>query len=273
MRFLRQSREGPCSSQNSPRFSPIALAVLAVLLPALLQAQQTTAGSPPLASPSPAASMQPGSTESPEVILNRIANSGLPERGAHNAEITIVFFDDFQCPYSAAMYKTLFIDVLKLYSDKVKIVIRPLANSSIHPWAKHAAVNASCLATENKDAYWDFTDYVHLNQDKFDADPGPILDQLAMSVARKREIVPSAIQDCLTEQPDAVVRESFAYSQSLGVTSVPTLFVNGEKIQTAVPAQQVEETIKRQLQSRGSLAPEQKSIGGLRLRDLRRQHN
>jgi len=269
MRFLRQSRERPSSAQINPRC--LAVIAVAIALGQTVLAQQPAA----LPLPQPAAT-QPQTSVSPaaetaDTILARIANSGLPERGAHDAKVTIVFFDDFQCPYSAAMYKTLFNDVLKLYSDKVKIVIRPLANSSIHPWAKHAAINASCLAAKDKDAYWDFTDYVHFNQDKFDANSGPILDQLALSVAQKHELSPSVIQNCLTEQSDAVVKESFAYSHSLGVMSVPTLFVNGEKIQSAVPAQQVEEAIKRELQ--GSSAPEQEAIGSLQGDHLSRPNN
>ncbi len=186
-------------------------------------------------------------SETAAAVLDKIAHSGLPERGAHDAKVTIVFFDDMQCPYSAAMYQTLFGDVLKLYSDKVKIVIRPLANSSIHPWAKHAAINASCLAAQNHDAYWEFADYVHKHQDVFGQDANTTLDNLANHIAAKRGLVPASLQECLKTQSDPVVKESFGYANRLRVTASPTLFVNGEKLESALPASLVGQAIDRAL--------------------------
>src|SRR6185369_572347 len=245
MRFLRQSRERPSSAQINPRC--LALIAIAIALGQTAMAQQPAdlpstqpVVTPPQTSASPAA-------ETAATILARIANSGLPERGAHDAKVTIVFFDDFQCPYSAAMYKTLFDDVLKLYSDKAKVVIRPLANSSIHPWAKHAAINASCLAAQNKDAYWDFADYVHAHQDVFGLDANSILDKLALQEGSRREVHLDELQNYLAAQSDPVVRDSFGYANSLRVTAAPTLFVNGEKLESALPGSVVRQAIERAL--------------------------
>ena len=186
-------------------------------------------------------------SETAAAVLDQIAHSGLPERGAHDAKVTIVFFDDMQCPYSAAMYQTLFGDVLKVYSDKVKVVIRPLANSSIHPWAKHAAINASCLAAQNHDAYWDFADYVHGHQDVFGQDANTILDNLANQIATKRGLESASLQECLKTQSDPVVKESFGYANRLRVTASPTLFVNDEKLESALPASVVRQAVDRAL--------------------------
>jgi protein-disulfide isomerase len=181
-------------------------------------------------------------------VLATIANSGLPERGAHDAKVTIVFFDDLQCPYSAQMYKTLFDDVMKEYAERVKVVIRPLANSSIHPWAKRAAINASCLAAQSSQAYWDFVDYVHANQDKIGSDSDITLDRIARDISEERGLKGAALQVCLGAQSDEVVKESYVYVKSLHVTGVPTLFINAERIQSAVPAQKVRDVLRRLLE-------------------------
>jgi protein-disulfide isomerase len=252
MRFLRQSRERPSSAQINPLIS--ALVILMLLLPALTQAQQTTAGSPP-PNPSPAASTGPSLsvttqsslTEATGAILNRIANSGLPERGAHDAKVTIIFFDDFQCPYCAKMYSTLFGDVMKEYGDRVKVILQPVSNSSIHPWAIHAAMNANCLAVQSTKAYWDFVDYVHANQGSFGADPQVALDKLALDISATHRLTVATLQECLSAQSDTQIKASYANLKPLGVGAVPTLFVNGESIRSAVSEQKLRQVIDRNL--------------------------
>lgn len=178
-------------------------------------------------------------------VLAEIANSGLPERGTHNAAVSIIFFDDLECPYSAAMYRTLFDEVMRDYSEEVKVIIRPVANSSIHPWASRAAINASCLAAQNPDAYWDFADYVHKHQDEVGGDSKTTLNKLALDIAGKRSLDDGALRQCIAAQADTVVQRSHEYVKSLKVTGVPTLFVNTERVESAVSAEQVREAIER----------------------------
>ena len=185
--------------------------------------------------------------ETAAAVLERIAHSGLPERGAHDAKVTIVFFDDFQCPFSAVMYQTLFNDVIKNYGDQAKVIIRPLANSRSHPWAKHAAINASCLASQSQDAYWEFADYVHANQSQIGGDANTTLDKFTMDVGGKHELSLATLRECLAAQPDAVIKESYVYVKQSRRYSGSTLFVNGEKIQAAVPAKQVRDAIDHAL--------------------------
>src|SRR5207248_11577787 len=97
-------------------------------------------------------------------LMKKIDTSGRPVRGNKDAKVTIVNYDDFECPFCSRMHQTLFPDVFKAYSDRVKIVYKDFPLAEIHPWATHAAVDANCLAAQNNDAYWDFADYVHGNQ-------------------------------------------------------------------------------------------------------------
>jgi protein-disulfide isomerase len=186
--------------------------------------------------------------ETAAAVLERIAHSGLPERGAHDAKVTIVFFDDFQCPYCASMYSTLFGDVMKDYGDRLKVVLQPVSNNSIHPWALHAAINANCLAAQNNEAYWDFTDYVHFNQGQIAADPISTLDKLALGIAEKHRLSVEPLQDCLTKQSEMAIKESYRNLKPLGVVAVPTLFVNNESIRSAVSAQRLRDVIERVIQ-------------------------
>jgi len=94
-------------------------------------------------------------------VLKKIHTEGRPTRGNNNAKVVIVNYDDFQCPFCAMMHNTLTQDILKSYGDKVKLVYKDYPLTEIHPWAKHAAVDANCLAAQNPNAYWKFADEVH----------------------------------------------------------------------------------------------------------------
>src|SRR5512141_1433644 len=87
-------------------------------------------------------------------VMNKIDLAGRPVRGNKDAKVTIVNYDDFQCPFCARMHETLTNDILKTYGDKVRVVYKDYPLTEIHPWAKRAAIDANCLAAQNQGAYW-----------------------------------------------------------------------------------------------------------------------
>ncbi len=95
--------------------------------------------------------------------MKEIDVAGRPVRGNPDAKVTLVNFDDFECPFCARMHSTLMSEILPQYGDKIKIIYKdyPL---SMHPWAVHAANDANCLAKDSGKSYWEFADYVHGNQ-------------------------------------------------------------------------------------------------------------
>src|SRR4051794_4474613 len=96
--------------------------------------------------------------------MRKIDTRGRPFRGAANAAVSLVVFDDFECPFCARMYITLMNEVMNNYRDRVKIVMKDFPILDAHPWAMRAAVDAHCLADQDLAAYWDFSDYVHSHQ-------------------------------------------------------------------------------------------------------------
>src|SRR5436190_6912145 len=105
-------------------------------------------------------------------IINKIDVKGRPVRGNPNAKVMLVNFDDLECPYCSQTHRILFPGLLKEYGDRVAFVYKDFPLSEIHPWAIHAAVDANCLAAQNADAYWDFADYIHSNQQMINAEKG-----------------------------------------------------------------------------------------------------
>ncbi len=88
-------------------------------------------------------------------LMSKIDVKGRPVKGNPSAKVTIINFDDFQCPFCSRMHSTLFDNVFKDYADKIKVIYKDYPLIEIHPWAMHAAIDGNCLGEQNAPAYWD----------------------------------------------------------------------------------------------------------------------
>jgi protein-disulfide isomerase len=192
-------------------------------------------------------------------FMSKIDVKGRPERGNANAKVTIVNYDDFQCPFCSRMHSTLFPNVLKTYGDRVKIIYKDYPLTEIHPWAMHAAIDANCLGQQNNDAYWEFADYVHSNQRLVAganrAEAYTNLDRAASQQGEKHHLDAQKLNACVQKADEGAVRASMAEGDKLGVDSTPTLFVNGERLSGAVPEEELRSILDRALVSAGEQPP------------------
>jgi protein-disulfide isomerase len=183
-----------------------------------------------------------------------------PYRGNKDAKVTMIVYDDFQCPYCAQMYRTLFNDVAKNYSDSVRIVFKDFPLIQIHPWAKRAAIDSNCLAEQSNDAYWDFADYVHNNQgaiaptrDTQAANAN--LDKAALESGKRHGADSSILQACLKSQPDAALNASIKEAEGLEVEATPTMFIGGKRLEGAIDASELSATLDAALRDAGQPVP------------------
>jgi len=172
-------------------------------------------------------------------VMSKIDLRGRPVRGSPAAKVTIVNYDDFQCPFCSRMHATLFPGLLNQYGGKVKIIYKDYPLTQIHPWAMHAAVDANCLAAQDSAAYWDFADYVHSSRREVGGDSAPAaflnLDKAALNQGEKHHLDAQKLRACVQKSDETSVRGSMAEAEKLGVDATPTLFINGAKISGAVP--------------------------------------
>ncbi len=192
-------------------------------------------------------------------LMSKIDVKGRAVRGNPSAKVTIVNFDDFQCPFCSRMHSNLFANVFKDYADKIKVVYKDYPLVEIHPWAMHAAIDGNCLAEQNNEAYWDFADYVHANQKLVAGasrtDAYSNLDNAAKNQAQKHQLDEGKLQACVQKQDESAIRASMAEGDKLGVDSTPTLFINGERFTGAVPEQELRAVLNRALADSGQQAP------------------
>jgi protein-disulfide isomerase len=194
-------------------------------------------------------------------LMKKIDVSGRPTRGNKDAKVVAVNFDDFQCPFCSRMHETLFNQVLKEYGDRVLFIYKDYPLTEIHRWATHAAVNANCLATLNNEAYWDFADYIHANQREINGEKTPegqfaALDKLATQQGQKHNLDTTKLQACIKAQKDDAVQASVREGNLVGVDATPTMFVNGEKLDGAVPLNELRATLDRALKDAGVEPPQ-----------------
>ena len=184
--------------------------------------------------------------------MSKIDVSGRPTRGIKTSKVVVVNFDDFECPFCSRMHQNLFPEILKEYGDRVTFVYKDYPLAEIHPWAIHAAVDANCLASQNSDAYWDFADYIHANQHEVSNEKTPgarleALDKLTMLQGQKHNLDVVKLQSCIKAQDESAVKASMKEAERVGVEATPTLFINGEKIDGAVPVSELRASLDRAL--------------------------
>ncbi len=193
-------------------------------------------------------------------VMSKIDVTGRPTRGAKAAKVVVVNFDDFECPYCSRMHQTLFPEIFKEYGDRVTFIYKDYPLAEIHPWAIHAAVDANCLADQNGDAYWDFADTIHTNKQQVDAEKTSgarfdAIDKMALLQGQKHNVDQAKLQSCVKAQNEDAVRASMKEADGLGVNATPTLFVNGRKIDGAVPISEVRATLDAALKDAGQPVP------------------
>ncbi len=196
--------------------------------------------------------------------MGKITLEGRPTRGAKASKVVVVNFDDFECPFCSRMHQTIFPGLFKDYGDRVTFVYKDFPLTEIHPWATHAAVDANCLAAQNADAYWDFADYIHANQQEVNSEKTPAarleaLDKITMLQGQKHSVDVAKLQSCVKAQDESAVVLSMKEGESLGVEATPTLFINGQKIDGAVPVNQVRAALDRALQDADLPLPDHKT--------------
>jgi protein-disulfide isomerase len=190
-----------------------------------------------------------------------VSGDGRPARGGPvNAPVLIVGFDDLECPYCAKMHQQLFPALTERYKDQIHIVYRDFPLDQ-HPWAMRAAIDTNCVGAQSATGYWNLVDYIHAHAaevggtEKTLEKANDMLDSLARDEGKRQKLDAATLNACLTKQDDSAIKASMKLGESLGVDSTPALFINGEKIEGAMPLEYVYRMIDSALIASGQTPP------------------
>ena len=187
---------------------------------------------------------------------------GRPIRGNPKAKVTVISFDDLECPFCARMHEVLFPATQQHYGDLVRYVYKsfPLP---MHPWAMHAAVDVNCLAAQSPAGYWNLVDTIHDRRDDFAREGSQQnlaatftkLDDATRAEGKHENVDMKKLNSCIAKQDDAEIRDSIRQGDALGVDGTPTLFINGERATGALSQQTLWAIIDRAIRDAGETPP------------------
>jgi protein-disulfide isomerase len=203
---------------------------------------------------------------------NYVSAAGRPARGGpETAPVLIVGFDDLECPFCARLHQTIFPAIEQRYGNNVRIVYRDYPIEQ-HPWAMRGAVDVNCLAAQSPTGYWNAVDYIHSHEteigtpatdpakpnapkDKSLATANEQLDKLTRQQGEFQKVDMTKLNACIAKQDTTEMEKSRQLGTALNVDSTPTLFINGDKIDGAVPIEFIFKVIDDALVAEGKTPP------------------
>ncbi len=151
--------------------------------------------------------------------IDLLHNSDDPSVGPKTAPVTIVAFEDFQCPYCFQAQPFLK-KLLAAHPGDVRLIYKDFPLSSIHPDAQAAAEAAQCAFQQGK--FWEYHDELFANQSRF-------AEAFYRATAKKVGLNINTFNECLaTAKTKQSISQDVELGRTLGVLGTPTFFINGE---------------------------------------------
>lgn len=195
--------------RESPYLIPIAIIIAGLVIGAAVYFSR----------PSPAPAGPKAGQSSPSNKLITLDVDVRPVLGNPTAEIAIVEFSDFQCPYCGRFFTQTLPSLTDQYikTGKIKLIYRDFPLTAIgHQYAQKAAEAALCANDQNK--FWQMHDKIFGNQADLSVNN---LKKLAADLVSADDF-----NTCLdSNKYEKAVLDDFDFSASLGVEGTPTFFV------------------------------------------------
>ncbi len=170
-----------------------------------------------------------------EKLKNRVNVSieGAPVKGPATAEITIVEFSDFECPFCRRVLPTVD-KVMKDYEGKVKLAFRhnPLP---FHSRATPAAI--ASMAAHRQGKFWEMHDKLFVGQEALtDANFKKWAKELKLDMKKFEK-------DLKDPTLDKLVKADAEFARSNNAGGTPSFFINGVLLVGARPYEDFKEVI------------------------------
>ena len=141
-------------------------------------------------------------------------------QGNLEADLVIVEYGDYQCPYCGAAYPVLK-ELMKEFGSQIKFVFRNFPLSEMHKYARPAAIAAEAANLQGK--FWEMHDAIYENQRDLN-------ENLIMKLAEQLKLnIPQFEKDLESTELADKVDSDFESGIISGVNGTPSFFVNGKK--------------------------------------------
>jgi len=167
-----------------------------------------------------------------------VDSEGAPFVGKEDAEVVLVEFSDFECPYCSRLSNTLN-RVKENYADRIKLVFRQYPLPQIHSNAQKAAEASLCAA--DQDRFWEMHDLLFADRKNLKIED---LKEKATELGLDME----QFNQCLDEgRHAATIARDLRAGMQVGITGTPALFINGRFMSGAVAYEKIVEVIEEEL--------------------------
>ena len=164
--------------------------------------------------------------------LDKLKTDGTPNFGTQGAPVVIVEFSDFECPFCQKEAKVLRDNLLSAYPTQVHFYFKEFPLTSLHPWAKAAAIASRCVYGQKHEDFWKYHDWVFEHQN--DITPDNLKDKVLEWAKSEKDLDSLKLTACMDNKAtESEVDKDIAEGRSLEVDSTPTLFINGRRIASA----------------------------------------
>ncbi len=179
-----------------------------------------------------------------QAIMDKIELEGRPARGPAGADVIVVEYGDFQCPFSLRAYQTIEKGLLQKYGSRIRFYYKHLPLKKLHPWAELAAIAAECAADESPEAFWKLYNFFFQRQKEITQEN---IEATTRNWARQAGLNQEHFSACLRERRTSErVQADIAEAAAVGVSSTPTFIINGHKIVGAQPLEAFTDIIEKE---------------------------
>ena len=191
-----------------------------------------------------AAPALPGAAVAQSAIAAAVAKPvSLPDVaiGSEKAPITLTEYSSMSCPHCAAFSQNVFPMLRTKYIDtgKVRFVFREFP---LDIKAAAASILARCIGKDDPEKYLSAVETLFKLQDRLMAQTKDTLFYVGKQHGMSEQDVEACEQD--QAQFDKLTADQQYAVQELKVTSTPTFFLNGVKLQGSMPFEELEEHFK-----------------------------
>lgn len=177
-----------------------------------------------------------GIFEQAQQILPQITKYD-PAMGQVDAPITIIEYNEITCSPCNGAQSTIR-SLEKLYGNRIRTVFKGLP-ITLNPENRPSLMAAYCAWDQNK--FWDYKNQLYLNSNE-------LSQAKYLEIASLLGLDLEAFKQCLSENKyTAVLDKNLTEAVTIGVTSVPTIFINDQKVEGFINYYTLKDMIDKEL--------------------------